>query len=104
MQKDPERLAERKGSIQDQLGCKGADEKVFQMVLYCSAVMNRSEDLGTVEMCRVKEIDKRLCALWRKILDPSYRKVIRRPPTPPKPPTPPPSRTPPKKDSSCSIA
>ena len=72
-----DKLGERVKTIQEQIGLKGADEKVFQMVLYCSEVMPKFEELGTTEMRRVEEIDKRLCALWRKMLDKSYRNITR---------------------------
>ena len=70
-----ETLEERIQELKEQLGLIDTDEKVFQMVLYCSAAMEKQDDLGTTEMHRMVQIDKRLCVLWKKIMDPSYRNI-----------------------------
>ena len=73
MKKDKaEAVDDRIKKIQGAVGCKGANEKLFKMILYCSDVMG-AEEKGTTKVKRVQYIDEQLCALWQKILDPSYR-------------------------------
>ena len=80
MENNQELLQTRIKEILGGTGTEGAREKVFQMVLYCSDIMVESKETGTTEMKRVKEIDRRLCALWRRILDPAYQILHRSPP------------------------